>query len=97
MFLGRVPAEGEPYWLDEDRDYALAWQAEKRSDHGCGESGTECLDLANSFAYEYEVVRCHNLYAKNAALSAYLESHPDEKGSTLLRMTRNPHGRIERR
>lgn len=36
MFRGRIPAAGEPLWLDDDREWAMAWLIDDRSKLSCG-------------------------------------------------------------
>lgn len=51
-------------WLDEDRSYALAWQAEDADRcSGCGHPMTETLDPANEEAYVGHAVVCHSCRA----------------------------------
>lgn len=60
MFLGRVVADGEPLWTDEDRAWALALLAEEAGNcGGCGQPVSESMDPVNEFAYRVERLRCH--------------------------------------
>lgn len=79
--------------MEEDRAYALAWQAEKNAEHGCGQPVDECMKIENSFAYAYEPVRCHALAARGEAEAAYREAHKETHG-VMFRLTRTPHGPI---
>lgn len=36
ILRGRVPVDGEPYWLDDDRRWVLAWQFNEQSKLPCG-------------------------------------------------------------
>lgn len=50
----------------------------------------ECMEMENSFAYEYEVVRCHAMYAQSVALKKHFESNPDDQGATFVRLVKHP-------
>lgn len=59
MFTGRVVKKGEPYWLPEDIDLVLEWQAEQRSRcRGCGQPRDETGDKANARLYQAEEFHC---------------------------------------
>jgi hypothetical protein len=58
--MGRVVAEGEPLWTDEDRDYALALLAvEADRCDGCGHQRSESMAFESDSGYHAEKIRCH--------------------------------------
>lgn len=60
MFLGRVVAEGEPLWLDEDRYWAEALaEVEADTCPECRQPWSETTNPENEFAYRAQVIRCH--------------------------------------
>jgi len=57
VFLGRVVAEGEPVWTDEDRAYAIALhRVEADVHHDCGRPWSEAMDPANAENYTVDVL-----------------------------------------
>lgn len=79
VFLGRVVAEGEPLWLDEDRYWALALkEVEADSCPDCHQPWGEATDAGSEGAYTAHLVRCHA-----CAISAKkVRAHQDNKGDT---------------
>ena len=74
MFLGRVVGEGEPLWLDEDRDYALALHfLEQETCGGCGQPRSESTAIENDGAYRAEPVRCHACAALSRQSTKFLD------------------------
>lgn len=72
VFLGRVVADGEPLWLEEDRAWALALaQVEADSCPECGQPWGEATDKNNEFAYQADLIRCHACTASATAVQAY--------------------------
>jgi hypothetical protein len=73
VLLGRPqPAAGEPWFLPEDTNWALAHAAYKAQVEAnrcrlCGLPKEICRDPANQFAFEVDVERCHATYAMAAA------------------------------
>lgn len=64
MFLGRVVAKGEPLWLDEDRDWALALlEVEADRCDGCGQQRSESMSIEADSGYRAEKARCHSCKA----------------------------------
>jgi len=67
VFLGRVVAEGEPLWLDDDRESALAYIEYLDSlCGGCGNPAAESMDEANDGKYEAVPVHCFACAARDA-------------------------------
>lgn len=69
MFLGRVVKPGEPQWLPEDREWALALLAEEGDTcTGCGQPLSETFDPANAEAYTVDAIGiCAGCYVLEAA------------------------------
>jgi hypothetical protein len=69
VLLGRPwPAAGEPLFLPEDTNWAIAHaeykrQVEAARCHLCGLPKTVCRDPDNQFAFEVDAERCHATYA----------------------------------
>lgn len=59
IFLGRVPKPDEPYWLESDRNYAIALEAEEKATHTCGHLIEEAFAKEADGAYMGEAIRCH--------------------------------------
>jgi hypothetical protein len=94
VFLGRVPDDGEPYWTDLDRAYALAWQAEQRETHTCGQPLPESTAKENQFKYEAEPVRCHACAARDRIAEQYRGQDGADTAGLMVRLTRTPHGPV---
>jgi hypothetical protein len=58
VFLGRVVADGEPLWTEEDRDYALALLAVDADRCECGQFRSESTAAEAEFTYRAEKLRC---------------------------------------
>ena len=57
IFLGRVPKPGEPYWLDDDQDKALAFVAERAK--VCPDCATRPEEWAeDEYAYVADTYVC---------------------------------------
>jgi hypothetical protein len=55
-----VPRDGEPQWLPEDRQAALAWQAEQNIRcNRCGHPKDETMDPANVKRWGAEYRTCY--------------------------------------
>ena len=80
IFLGRPwPQPGEPLWLDEDRDWALALhyiEADRCPD--CGQQWGEATDPANEFKWRGELTKCHAC----AAAARTIANHENAGGDT---------------
>ncbi|WP_416976722.1 hypothetical protein [Streptomyces sp. T028] len=61
IFLGRPwPQPGEPLWLDEDREWALALQyIEADVCPDCRQPWQDATDAKNEGAWNAHLVRCH--------------------------------------
>ncbi len=91
VFRGRVVAEGEPLWLDTDRDEALALLAEESATCECGEPRDVSMALESDGAYAGEVVICHACAALSRAARDFGESHPNQ-GGVMARIKVRPRG-----
>ncbi|MFJ6293191.1 hypothetical protein ACIQJX_07505 [Streptomyces griseoviridis] len=70
--MGRVRAEGEPEWLQEDTLLAIEWQRlQDETCGGCGHLLSESLDEAND--YEARKITCFACQAKELAEHAASE------------------------
>lgn len=86
MFLGRVPAHGEPLWTRHDRDVAIAWLTYRDSLHRCGVPRDIALAPENEFLpkddaddmwrrrWEGEMAHCHVCAADDRARRLYEEA-----------------------
>jgi hypothetical protein len=81
VFLGRVVADGEPLWLPEDRDWALALAAvEADTCPECGQPWSEATDIANEGHYRAELIRCHACTASAQRVKAYQDKGGKSEG-----------------
>lgn len=82
IFLGRpLPAPGEPLWLEEDTEWALAWQEDKASRcGGCGHPLDETTDPDAEEAYRVHTIRCHACTARDRK-----DGQPLDEPSGVLR------------
>ena len=72
VFLGRIVAEGEPAWLDEDRWWALALlEVEADSCPDCGQPWGEATDQKSEYAYKTALIKCHACAATARAVRAH--------------------------
>lgn len=79
VFLGRVVAEGEPLFLDEDRAWAFALaEVEADTCPDCQQQWSEATDPENEFSYRAEVIRCHA-----CATSAKTVKARSDKGQSI--------------
>lgn len=89
-----MPAEGESQWTDLDRNYALAWQAETRSEHSCGQPMAESMANENQFRYTAEVIRCHACAATERAVKTFSGQDNADTAGIRARLTSTPHGAV---
>jgi hypothetical protein len=84
--------KGEPYWLPEDTDLALEWQAEQRSKcGGCGNPLDETSDPANVRLYEAQEIHCQAcavLTWRRNALSEATQENPDSQAGVHVYVTK---------
>lgn len=82
IFLGRpLPGPGEPLWLDEDRDWALALlEVEADTCPGCGQPLSESTHSDNEFAYTASASRCHSCAAMRRYARRFL---PEDSPQSL--------------
>lgn len=75
IFLGRpAPAPGEPLWLDDDRDWAIALHlVEADTCDGCGQPRSESVLPENEFAYSVTPIRCHSCAALRRSSRGWLD------------------------
>lgn len=70
--MGRSwPQPGEPLFLQEDTDLALAWQAELAGMCQCGHSLEESTSPENEGAYKASGIRCHACAEQARAVRAW--------------------------
>ena len=76
MFTGRVVGDGDPAWLDTDRGYALAWQANKRATcSGCGTRADEWAE--DDDAYISDHITCEGCARLAEEKTTNLDKGPD--------------------
>ncbi|MGR3870988.1 hypothetical protein ACUXZZ_20640 [Streptomyces graminifolii] len=85
MFLGRVVAEGEPLWLQEDRDWAFALaQVEADTCPECRQPWSEATAKENEYDhYQAELIRCHACTTSAKAVKAYEARNKETDSSGL--------------
>lgn len=80
------PEPGEPLFLDDDRDAAIALVIDEReSCPGCGEPLDVSTDPQSEDAYRADAVRCHACAAQAAAGRG-----PSDSTGLLVQFTRRP-------
>lgn len=68
VLMGRVVRDGDPQWLQEDTDLAIAFtDIEDMQCPGCGHDRSQSMDMANTFAYRAEPAKCHACAARERA------------------------------
>ncbi|MFE7509755.1 hypothetical protein ACFU8I_00715 [Streptomyces sp. NPDC057540] len=81
MFLGRVVADGEPLWLDEDRAWALALlDVEANQCPDCGQPWDEATDKDNEFAYQAQLILCHACTTSAKTVRSYQDKNGSADG-----------------
>ena len=84
VFCGRVVAPGEPAWLAEDMELALAWQREKDlTCSGCGQPVDESTAAENARAYQVNEGVCYACAALSWRQDALREGEADLAGARL--------------
>jgi hypothetical protein len=79
VFTGRVIGDGEPQFLAEDTDAALALAEEEADTCGqCGMLRIWCSDPANQFAFDAEERVCWPTYRRELRLSLLRSEGRDE-------------------
>jgi hypothetical protein len=92
VFLGRVPVAGEPLWLEDDRQWAVAlltYEADLCS--GCGQSRSETTAIGNEDAYAGSAIRCHGCKAVAIASEVFTVPGADARG-LLIGVSRRDRG-----
>lgn len=79
VFTGRVQQPGEPYFLRQDTDLAIALAEEERDTcPSCGLPKAWCRDVDNQFAFEAHEEQCHVTYTLAARRNAVAEGRSEE-------------------
>jgi hypothetical protein len=92
LFLGRVPAPGEPLWTDDDRDWAMALLAYEADLCECGQPRSESMSADSEFAYRTEPMRCHACQSIAKAAEPFAESGTGQGLFINVIKTRGAHG-----
>lgn len=93
VFLGRVPAAGEPLWTDDDRDWAMALLAYEADLCECGQPRSESMSSEAEFAYRAEPMRCHACRAIARGSEAFAQDGGAQGGLFMsVTKTRRAHG-----
>ncbi len=91
VFRGRVVGPGEPVWLDEDRDEAVALLAEEAATCECGEPREQSMAPESDGAYAAEVLICHACAALSRVARKFSEDNP-KQGGVMARISVRPRG-----
>jgi hypothetical protein len=79
--MGRVVADGEPLWLPEDRNWALALlEVEADACPECGQPWSEATDAQSEEGYTAHLVRCHACTASAQRVRAYQDRNASTDG-----------------
>jgi hypothetical protein len=94
VFLGRVPAVGEPLWTDDDRDWAMALLAYEAELCECGQPRSESMNPDSEGAYVAEPLACHACRAIARSGEPFAESPRASQGLfiSVTKRTRRAHG-----
>lgn len=77
---------GEPLWLDDDREWAVALiQDERDACPGCGEPLHISTARESDGEYHADAIRCHGCAAQSRAVHSV-----DDKAGLLVTFTRRP-------
>jgi hypothetical protein len=84
VFTGRIVGPGEPLFLVEDTDGAVAL-AEEEADtcRSCGMPRAWCRDSDNQFSFEVHEEQCHATYALAARRSAVADERDDAQRAAV--------------
>lgn len=84
IFTGRVQQPGEPYFLVEDSDLAIAL-AEEEADTcpSCHGPKAWCRDRNNQFAFEVHGEQCHATYTLAAYRAGFAENWDDAQKAAM--------------
>lgn len=81
---------GEPEWLPEDAELALAWQVEQDTAcPGCGHPADEAMDPGIEHEWEAKAMRCHACAARAAKGESFASSGGESAG-LFLTVSRRP-------
>jgi hypothetical protein len=79
--MGRAVQPGEPLWLDEDRDWALALaEVEAGACPDCGQDWEQASDPANESRWGAQLARCHACAAAARAVTSHEKDGGDMRG-----------------
>lgn len=85
VVLGRVVRDGEPLWLDDDRDAAIALLEEESDEcSGCGQPRSESMSPKADGAYDVEMLRCHACAARARAVGRFTSSGGSTDGLMVV-------------
>jgi hypothetical protein len=97
VFLGRVVGEGEPLWLEDDQEWALALMEEDADRcRGCGEPRSETYATTTdargrkvaAHLYEAERIECAGCRAISVASADDADlPHPHAQGYVVHKLT----------
>lgn len=80
-----MPGPGEPLWLDDDRDAAVALlEEEANTCEGCGHPKTQSMHPSSEGRYVAEVMRCHACAARTRKVNAYTSAGGDAAGLMVV-------------
>ncbi len=76
-----MPGPGEPMWLEEDRQWAMAlMDVEADTCKDCGQPWGEATAQENEFTYKADLIRCHACTTATKAVSQYQNQGGDGRG-----------------
>jgi hypothetical protein len=88
---------GEPYWLADDRLWALAWEHDRQSKLACGCYPDETTGVANDDAFTATPIVCHRHRAIGEAAEwrARNATDADSQHGLLWVTSRDPRGDVD--
>lgn len=86
-----MQADGEPYWLDSDRQWAKAWLFDERSKMACGcyPDETSGIDNDDRFTAHAKVCHRHRAIGEAAEARAKNATAADSQHGLLWMTTRD--------
>lgn len=89
--MGRVQRPGEPLWLPDDIDVALAYFAEKAMEcPGCGRSRDETMDPQAEGRFRAKSMRCFACQAQQVEADRFAKQNGDTRGLLYAIEEREP-------
>lgn len=90
MFLGRIVADGEPLWTDDDRDWALALLAYEADLCDCGQPRSISTQAEAEDTYTASKLRCHACRTIARASERFTTAPGADSAGLLISLRKGP-------